>query len=56
MRLHSFQNDFSKTHNRPIRYHRDIEPVEADKRTKVAEQETARLRECVGKGINENLK
>jgi chromosome segregation ATPase len=44
VRLHSFQNDFSRTHNRRIRYHRDIEPVEAEyKRYKEVKQEIARL-------------
>jgi hypothetical protein len=44
VRLHSFQNDFSRTHNRRIRYHRDIEPVEAEyKRYKEVKQEIARF-------------
>ena len=30
VKLHDFQAEFLRTHNRRIRFHRDIAPVEAD--------------------------
>jgi len=43
-KLHNYQIEFTKNHNRKIRYHKDIEPVEEEyKRYKEIKNEIARI-------------
>ena len=47
-KLHKYQAEFTKNHNRKIRYHKDIEPIEEEyKRYKNIKSEIARLEGAV---------
>ena len=47
-KLHNYQIEFTRNHNRKIRYHKDIEPVEEEyKRYKEIKSEIARLESII---------